>query len=740
MMKGGQTKPLSKLDVTTVTLQGWLDRYQKERGVQASTLATTKNNIIKVIGEEYLDRPLIDILEVFSQTDAKGKKKENPVKKALEDIYKKGILELHLAEEDGRRVIKDDLTHAKVSERKTLYSAFNNLRAQLKFSSEEPLNEEAFKGKSVEILGGVPKPIGSAKKVTHIKFRPELMGHRLHKMMEVVKTQSNEMPHLPEVFRTLDFQQHIGMRTDELLKMSPYDLKGPLGIEGGELPSIHMDRDFTKMAKDIDIPASPRVFHIFQQQLAYLEKNGLMKKHLPYLWVTADSNIVYNYKKTKNSPDSVDKKLLTDQGYTVVDTDDINLKGQSGFKKIGSADINYLNKASTVKITTPGGETIGILEDTNYKVGHPNRELFSLQQPREVRHMLTMIHDKLGISPTLSGQMLSRVIASGSGMWETYGGAGAGKARGMHAKEDVIPYKRASDKLLEYLSKLVTLDIPEGSNQKFRIADNIDLVRVAAGLDSIPIVEETQVKTPDGRDVPFTDVNYGSNQVFYNRTLKGSDIVGHTKTNYNAGTVDSITFGKPIVGSQTRSIDDVWKSDGTGESSASSSANTPSKKPWAERLAEWRNLKDKDILKMTMPFTLAPLVEGAWQVVDTAAGVGKALGAVPWNPITEGIGTAATLWDVHRLKQLPPEAWEGGQADKDKRIAATMEEATPYYGIPFLGELTYPTIEEQEKKDYWKDKSKQGFIDAREQLRIRNQPVQNEEEQSFLSEGQQQLN
>ena len=101
MMKGGQTKPLSKLDVTTVTLQGWLDRYQKERGVQASTLATTKNNITKVIGEEYLDRPLIDILEVFSQTDAKGKKKENPVKKALEDIYKKGILELHRAEEDG---------------------------------------------------------------------------------------------------------------------------------------------------------------------------------------------------------------------------------------------------------------------------------------------------------------------------------------------------------------------------------------------------------------------------------------------------------------------------------------------------------------------------------------------------------------------------------------------------------------------------------------------------------------
>ena len=40
-------------------------------------------------------------------------------------------------------------------------------------------------------------------------------------------------------------------------------------------------------------------------------------------------------------------------------------------------------------------------------------------------------------------------------------------------------------------------------------------------------------------------------------------------------------------------------------------------------------------------------------------------------------------------------------------------------------------------RDFYEAESEKGFESTQEMLRIRNQPVQSEEEQSFLSEGQQ---
>jgi hypothetical protein len=45
----------------------------------------------------------------------------------------------------------------------------------------------------------------------------------------------------------------------------------------------------------------------------------------------------------------------------------------------------------------------------------------------------------------------------------------------------------------------------------------------------------------------------------------------------------------------------------------------------------------------------------------------------------------------------------------------------------------------KDNRDYYEEESKKGFIETRDRLRILNQPVQPEEEQGFLSEGQQQL-
>ena len=44
----------------------------------------------------------------------------------------------------------------------------------------------------------------------------------------------------------------------------------------------------------------------------------------------------------------------------------------------------------------------------------------------------------------------------------------------------------------------------------------------------------------------------------------------------------------------------------------------------------------------------------------------------------------------------------------------------------------------KDNRDYYEEESK-GFIETQDRLRILNQPVQPEEEQGFLSEGQQQL-
>ena len=45
----------------------------------------------------------------------------------------------------------------------------------------------------------------------------------------------------------------------------------------------------------------------------------------------------------------------------------------------------------------------------------------------------------------------------------------------------------------------------------------------------------------------------------------------------------------------------------------------------------------------------------------------------------------------------------------------------------------------KDNRDYYEEESKKGFIETQDRLRILNQPVQSEEEQGFLSEGQQQL-
>ena len=45
----------------------------------------------------------------------------------------------------------------------------------------------------------------------------------------------------------------------------------------------------------------------------------------------------------------------------------------------------------------------------------------------------------------------------------------------------------------------------------------------------------------------------------------------------------------------------------------------------------------------------------------------------------------------------------------------------------------------KDNRDYYEEESKKGFIETQDRLRILNQPVQPEEEQGFLSEGQQQL-
>lgn len=729
MKPGSQPKPLNNIDPNTTTLNQWYEEYARQRGTDVSKPRDEIKKIIaKVTNEDYLDKPLIELLDLW--------KEKNPLGIQLEDLHQQGLKELAIDEEAGMIITKDMRDKVRISQKQAAYSAINNLSAQLKLSFEQ----YDIKGES-DLTKGVAKPVGKDVKIDKYNFRPELAGHRLAAMMDFV--QNN--PQYADAFRAADMQQHIGMRNEELLQMSPYDLKPATGIKGGEVPFIFMDRGFTKMSKDIDVPANPRVFALFQQQLAMLEKEGLLDGHLPYLWVTPAPDIYYDYKGTLTA-EQKDEIKAKNPNAKFKKTNDPNLKGMSGFQRISSEDLNILNKNAIVQVTTSTGEQLGIVEDVRYGKDNPKRELFTLTEPREVRHLLTMIHDALNIAAEKSGEMLSRVMSNTANtMFKVYGGAGAGKASGSHPKSGLIDYKRTSDYIMNSLTELLDANI---DTSKIQITDNVDLVKVALGQAKIPTTNILEITTPDGRTVPITEVSY-KNQVYYRRNMKGNKIIGHIRSNASTGESINLKYNQPIdKSSGLKKVEDVWQDDGKGKTLTETTVEQ--KKPLsAEELSAKRKNLFKGKSKYILPFSFAPIADKigsmAYQVFDAGAGVAVAAGKVAGAtgvPILEGIGVAASAYEVSRLKNIPPEQFVGGEKAKNLRLLGEGTGVIPYANpLPSLtAAAKYPTIEEQEKKDYWETQSKEGFIDAREMLRIRNQPVQSEEEQSFLSEGQQQLN
>jgi len=712
MKPGSKPKPLNDIDPNTTTLNQWYEEYANQRGTDVSKPRDEIKKIIaKITNEDYLDKPLIELLNLW--------KEKNPLGIQIEDLNQQGLKELAMDEEAGMIITKEMRDKVRISQKQAAYSAINNLSAQLKLSFEQyDIKEES------DLTKGVPPPVGKAVKIDKYNFRPELAGHRLAAMMDFV--QNN--PEYADAFRAADMQQHIGMRNEELLQMSPYDLKPATGIKGGEVPFIFMDRGFTKMSKDIDVPANPRVFALFQQQLAMLEGAGLLDGHLPYLWVTPAPDIYYDYKGALTA-EQKDEIKAKNPNAKFKKTNDPNLKGMSGFQRISSEDMNLLNKNAVVKVTTSTGENLGIVEDVRFPKDNPKREIFTLTEPREVRHLLTMIHDTLNIAAEKSGEMLSRVMSNTANtMFKVYGGAGAGKASGSHPKSGLIDYKRTSDYIMNSLTELLDTgtDISK-HNQELQIADDVDLVKVSLGQAKIPTTNILEITTPDGRTVPMTEVSY-KNQVYYRRNMEGNKIVGHTKSNVSTGESINLKYNKPIDKSSGLKIGDVWQDDGKGKTPTE--VHQEQKKPLSkEELAAKRKAIFEGKSKYMLPFTFAPIADKlgsmAYQLFDAGAGAAIAAGKVAGAtgiPILEGVGVGASLIEVARLKDIPPEQFVGGAEAKKLRLLGEGTGVIPFANpLPSLtASAQFPTIEEQEKKDYWETQSKEGFIKARELIKNRN--------------------
>ena len=306
------------------------------------------------------------------------------------------------------------------------------------------------------------------------------------------------------------------------------------------------------MSRSIDVPAHPRIYNIFQQQLRMLEKHGLLSNHLPYLWVNPAPNVVYNYNNTLD----VAKAKAENTDVKIIKTSDPKLKGLKGFTRIDSTDLNHLNKQAPVMING-----IGIMEDVRWPLDHPNREMSTLDEPRSKRHILTMKHSDLNIGPIQSGQMLSRNIGDATNpMYKTYGGGGHGKATGMHSQEDIVHYKRTSDSLLAQLNKY--FNVPEG----MRIADNVDLVDIALNGGPAPITKTVNILASDGKTYAFNDIAY-ENQKYYTRKMKNNQIIGHVV--HTPDNIELKKFNSPVdVDTETIKISDVWKESGDGTTSS----------------------------------------------------------------------------------------------------------------------------------------------------------------------------
>lgn len=549
MEKGAAPKPLSEIDPTKVTVNQWLDTYEKTRGVSM----TTRRKDLKLIMPDQMDKPLVEVVKFFKNA------KKHPLKIQYDIAENKGRLALKEFQDQGMSVSSDELEAAGRSTKTSLQTSINNLQAQIKLSLGEYDKQYNFGDKQSaykwidvtkdwELTRGVPKVTGKSVKIEKFKFRPEFMGHRTLKLMEYIK----DNPEYQHAFRAEEFQLHSGMRSKELFEMSPYDLRGALNVPGGEVPSIHLDKTFTKMSRSIDVPAHPRIYNIFQQQLRMLEKHGLLSNHLPYLWVNPAPNVVYNYNNTLD----VAKAKAENPDVKIIKTSDPKLKGLNGFTRIDSTDLNHLNKQAPVMING-----IGIMEDVRWPLDHPNREMSTLDEPRSKRHILTMKHSDLNIGPIQSGQMLSRNIGDATNpMYKTYGGGGHGKATGMHSQEDIVHYKRTSDSLLAQLNKY--FNVPEG----MRIADNVDLVDIALNGGPAPITKTVNILASDGKTYAFNDIAY-ENQKYYTRKMKNNQIIGHVV--HTPDNIELKKFNSPVdVDTETIKISDVWKESGDGTTSS----------------------------------------------------------------------------------------------------------------------------------------------------------------------------
>ena len=593
---GGQVKPLVGVDPTKVTVNQWLEMYREARGTTKETMSSVRSNLKKIV-PDYMDRPLVDLVEAF-----KGKK--NPLLAAMEAARKKDLVNIKiLQEKEGMRVNKETLEKAGLGDRKTLYSSLNNLQAQLKMSLEEFDKTYGFGNKQSKysnvdvdkdwkLNAGVPKPVGTIKKIYTYNFVESLIGHRLHSMMEYVSKNRE----YANTFRMADFQQNTGMRVKELLNMSPYDLRSPhVDIPGSDIPGFFLDQDFTKMSTDIDIPAHPRIYYIFRQQMEVLEKAGLLNEgrpYLPYLWVNPDPDVVYNYKNTLD----VAAAKTANPNVKIINTDDPKLKGQSGFTLITSQDLNHLNKNSPVNI-----RGAGIVENTKYPVDNPNRWSSTLTEARDVRHLLTKLHWLLKIPMAESDAMLSR--ADAGSMSATYGGQGLAKASGMHSREEMINYKRTTDKILSFLKPLLKGDLAADEV----IADNVDLIKVALGEAEVPTVKPIPIRTEDGRLIKIAPVFY-ANQKYYTLNKQGSKIKGFNVHTPN----ESIKIDFPeIVDAKDFdefTLDNIWSKEGTGETISESASSTDTSASGMSE-EEKKKLKHDKLygpgkLKMVAPFLL----------------------------------------------------------------------------------------------------------------------------------------
>ena len=70
MEKGAAPKPLSEIDPTKVTVNQWLDTYEKTRGVSM----TTRRKDLKLIMPDQMDKPLVEVVKFFKNA------KKHPLK------------------------------------------------------------------------------------------------------------------------------------------------------------------------------------------------------------------------------------------------------------------------------------------------------------------------------------------------------------------------------------------------------------------------------------------------------------------------------------------------------------------------------------------------------------------------------------------------------------------------------------------------------------------------------------